>query len=712
MPTIQPYEQQIAPQGFDNSQASPSDFDTGRGLMALGQGAMSAASDLHQMNETQDVTNAHVQLAKDTAYWEAEFRRRQNEAQPGDDTFVPKFAADMQAYFDKNASAFSTRAGSNTYAVSTARLSAEFQQKGGAFQAELAAQDATNKYGEMLKSYGSAAYNDQTMLPSLKAQAMAAIDDPKGMFARIPQTARDKLKIQFENDLNFAAARGFVRHSPGALLQSIAPDLDMKFQPYQRIVQSNAVPGGQPSISKGAMQWAPQVSAAGAAKNVNPNILLAQIDAESGGNPKARNDADAKVTGSASIGIAQFQPGTAAQYGIDPTKPDQAIKGQAAYMADLLAKYGGDYSKALAAYNWGPGNLDKALQRFGPDFQPHLPISTQQYVAKIMANAGAVAVNPEAPPALEGQQPVPEPAAAADRTPTTISALPAFNSLSWEQQDQVVHEAVQLQHMQLTMAERQRADAERVLKENQKQVMDGYLGRIIDPTTVKGPLPDNEIMNDHVLDWQQKQHLIDYKITRQRELAAMAESKTNPAEVRRLMLEVHAADDDPTKTYNMDPVMESYRNGRISTAEMKFLRTEVEQMRDGTGNSFMKQVQSAREVVYTSLTRSIQGQIQPEVAADAAYRFNQDLQKAIEDKRKKNENPATLLDPNSREYVLKPERIQAYMMGSKANLAKATGVTVDQNKAALPKVASDADFDKLPKGASFVDPQGNVRVKP
>lgn len=59
-----------------------------------------------------------------------------------------------------------------------------------------------------------------------------------------------------------------------------------------------------------------------------------------------------------------FMPPTAKQYGVkDPNDFSQAAAGAAKYFADLLKKYGGDEKFAAAAYNWGPGNLDRAMAK-------------------------------------------------------------------------------------------------------------------------------------------------------------------------------------------------------------------------------------------------------------------------------------------------------------------------------------------------------------
>jgi len=101
-----------------------------------------------------------------------------------------------------------------------------------------------------------------------------------------------------------------------------------------------------------------------------PKGLLSAVEQqESGGNPNAVSPAGA-------IGAFQFLPATAAQYGIDPKDPDQSAQGAAQMYSDLLKKYNGDLPSALAAYNWGQGNVDnQGLQNAPPE--------TQKYIASI-----------------------------------------------------------------------------------------------------------------------------------------------------------------------------------------------------------------------------------------------------------------------------------------------------------------------------------------
>lgn len=138
-------------------------------------------------------------------------------------------------------------------------------------------------------------------------------------------------------------------------------------------------------------RYAETIAKAAKDHGVDPNILSWMAQKESAGDHKAIGHADSKVTGYPSSGLMQLQPGTAKRFGVtNPLDPKQAIPGAAKYVSVLLKRYGGDYDKALAAYNWGEGNLDKALQRAeksGKDWQQHIPASTRDYVRYIRSNA-------------------------------------------------------------------------------------------------------------------------------------------------------------------------------------------------------------------------------------------------------------------------------------------------------------------------------------
>lgn len=104
---------------------------------------------------------------------------------------------------------------------------------------------------------------------------------------------------------------------------------------------------------------------------VDSRLVAALISAESGGNQSAVSPAGA-------IGVGQLMPETAKELGVNPYDKLQNIEGTIKYLAQMLQRFGGDVSKALAAYNAGAG----AVEAYNgvPPYS-----ATQAYVNNVMS---------------------------------------------------------------------------------------------------------------------------------------------------------------------------------------------------------------------------------------------------------------------------------------------------------------------------------------
>jgi soluble lytic murein transglycosylase-like protein len=94
------------------------------------------------------------------------------------------------------------------------------------------------------------------------------------------------------------------------------------------------------------------VSSASQTNHVSPGLVRAILMAESAGNPSA-------ISGAGAEGLMQLMPGTAAGCGIgNPFDPQENVQCGASYLHGLLSRYHGNVTKAVAAYNAGPGAVD------------------------------------------------------------------------------------------------------------------------------------------------------------------------------------------------------------------------------------------------------------------------------------------------------------------------------------------------------------------
>jgi hypothetical protein len=174
---------------------------------------------------------------------------------------------------------------------------------------------------------------------------------------QLPTTAVEEIPAQ-------EISQSSVWDELSALEQS--PQLPQESDTIQTNKQNISIPTGE--------QYAP------------PSLVKAVINVESAGKPDA-------VSSKGATGLMQLMPKTAKSLGVDPTDPVANVEGGSRYLQQLISKYGSQ-DIALAAYNWGPGNIDKAISKLKARDKAitwenirklsNVPLETRMYVNKVL----------------------------------------------------------------------------------------------------------------------------------------------------------------------------------------------------------------------------------------------------------------------------------------------------------------------------------------
>ena len=135
-------------------------------------------------------------------------------------------------------------------------------------------------------------------------------------------------------------------------------------------------------VSRRAAEFEPLIREYSALNGVNADLVRAVIQAESAFNPRARSPKGA-------MGLMQLMPATAAEHRVtDAYDPEQNIRAGVRYLKSLLVRYDNKVELALAAYNAGPG----AVQKYGavPPYR-----ETREYIARIKNTRGTLQLRSE-----------------------------------------------------------------------------------------------------------------------------------------------------------------------------------------------------------------------------------------------------------------------------------------------------------------------------
>jgi soluble lytic murein transglycosylase-like protein len=156
----------------------------------------------------------------------------------------------------------------------------------------------------------------------------------------------------------------------GLALMPSMPDIPVPPRGESKV--GHVHPRNDVSVARGDLEGI--IDRASSTYGVDRDLIVSVIRAESGFDVQATSPKGA-------MGLMQLMPGTARDLGVtDAYDPEQNVMGGTRHLKWLLQRYDGDVRSALAAYNWGSGNLERSTGT--------LPEETRNYIARIMKDYG------------------------------------------------------------------------------------------------------------------------------------------------------------------------------------------------------------------------------------------------------------------------------------------------------------------------------------
>lgn len=617
MPQIPGYEERIAPQGFIGTQASPTDFGAQVGAAVQGIGARlgEASEAIQKVEEDQGSLWAYNATSAEHLKLRQQFKERVDTLDPKAQDFMPKvqqLSVDFQKQINDSADTLigqaPTKAARRFVAAHMAESNKVLMTEAFNTQARINGEYTANQLAQGVDSDGRDLFTSPTPenLQRALTNMRAAADNLKSVD---PAT---KLKIMegAERNLRKAMAKGAANvNARGVIADAGSSNENLLLNAYESLIQKSNPSGAQVLVSKETMQKAPEIVQAAAGTGLPVQILAAQVDTGAKGEPAE----------------------------------------QAQAMSQLLVHYGGDFEKALAAYHSGVEAIDGAIGTLGTSWKSGAPAEALQYMTTVLDKSAHTP--PAGPAGPRPVQPLLTEVPATSRTP----GKGIFEGLTWEDQVEITHDALQNVRLELEIARSRNELANQMDRKAREESMSKYSQRILMPSKYGGTITWEEIAADKTLGYDERMQLSETMRVR----AQRSETEGNPGLYRDLYFRIISKDGDPNKIYSADVIRDAFKRG-LSPAQTSSLLNTFHGMKDDTGSTFHRKFADVAKYADSYFRGRPQYLANPDQAKLAFDKWKRDAEDMFEADRAAGKNPADRLDARDpRNYIADKTRLDA-----------------------------------------------------
>jgi soluble lytic murein transglycosylase-like protein len=405
-------------------------------------------------------------------------------------------------------------------------------------------------------------------------------------------------------------------------------------------------------VLKGASPYQGMADAASQKYNLNPVLFTRQLNQESGFNPAAESKAGA-------VGIAQFMPETAAKYGVNARDPASSIEGAAHYMADLTKQFGGNQGLALAAYNWGPGNMAAWMASGG---NPNaMPAETRNYVKSITGRSISDWASGNHPSVSDIQN-------LSTGTPgnNMDAALRVAQSM---RDDQSLPERQRIMNYDAGVKaikdfQEAQTRAANLAEKQQKATDNAFEGKVIDDSASPNPtITAYDIKTNPNISAESKMRMLAWV---NRDGANEPDSKLSDTTTAELFRRIHLPEGDPRKISDPGAIRDAYAPSdgsqpKLRRADEQFLEKTLTETMTPKGQTLLDNRREFFKRYAATIDPSIEQTGQPTAAGNQQFYLAEKDAMAQEDVlRAKGEDPASLYDPRSPNFFGKPDNMAKY----------------------------------------------------